>query len=94
VLSQLGETPLGIRLPTGAWTALAALAGGGLGALTLRLGWRPVIAWLEGGLGIVGTGSSAPLAAGDILAGLACMTAAGLAMGYFATPLPSDGDHA
>lgn len=92
VLSQLGETPVGIRLPTGVWTALAALAGGAAGALALRLLWPPLLARLEDGLGIVGIPAAAPLAAAEILAGLACMTLAGLAMGYFATPLPSDAD--
>ncbi len=94
VLRQLGETSVGIRLPTGAWTGLAALAGGGVGALALRLGWQPLLARLEGALGIVGVQAAAPLAGAEILAGLACMTLAGLAMGYFATPLPSDAEHA
>ena len=94
VLSQLGETPLGIRLPTGLWTALAALAGGGVGALVLRLGWQPALARLEETLGLVAPRPLTPLAGGEILAGLACLTLAGLAMGYFATPLPSDADHA
>jgi cell division protein FtsX len=94
VLSQLGETPVGIRLPTGVWTALAALAGGGAGALALRLAWPPILARLERALGIVGTLPSAPLAGTEILAGLGCMVLAGLAMGYFATPLPSDAEHA
>lgn len=92
VLSQLGETPVGIRLPGGVWTALAALAGGGAGALVLRLGWPPLLARLEEALGIVGTPAAAPLAVAEILPGLACMTLAGLAMGYFATPLPSDAE--
>jgi cell division protein FtsX len=94
VLAHLGETPVGIRLPAGAWTALAALAGGGAGALALRLGWRPALARLEDSLGIASARVATPLPGVEILAGLAFMLLAGLAMGYFATPLPADPDHA
>jgi hypothetical protein len=94
VLAQLGETPAAIRLPSGLWTAMAALAGGGAGALILSLAWRPVVAHLEDSLGIVSAHPSPLLASAEIVAGLAFMIAAGLAMGYFATPLPPTSDHA
>jgi len=94
VLAQLGETPLGIRIPAGIWTALAALVGGGVGALVLRLGWPPALARLEGVLGIAGVRPAAPLGLGETGLGLAALMLAGLLMGYFATPLPSEGDHA
>ena len=94
VLAQLGETPAAIRLPSSLWTAMAAFAGGGTGALVLSLAWRPVLAHLEDNLGIVSAHPSPLLASAEIVAGLAFMIAAGLAMGYFATPLPPTSDHA
>jgi cell division protein FtsX len=94
VLAQLGETPVAIRLPSGLWTALAALVGGGAGALALALSWRPILALLESSLGIVPLTPSPWLAGTEIVAGLAFIAAAGLAMGYFATPLPPGSDHA
>jgi cell division transport system permease protein len=94
VLDQLGETPAAIRLPAGLWTAMAALTGGGVGALLLALAWRPLLDRLERSLGVVATLPSAPLAPAEVAAGLAIMALAGLAMGYFATPVPRPADHA
>ena len=93
VLAQLGETPAAIRLPSGLWTGLAALAGGGVGALVLAFAWRPLIGRLEGSLGIVSSQPAPSLAGVEIAAGLALLVLAGLAMGYFATPLPPASDH-
>ncbi|MBN2574379.1 MAG: hypothetical protein JXP73_07425 [Deltaproteobacteria bacterium] len=94
VLDQLGETPAVIRLPAGLWSATAALVGGGLGALILASAWRPLLDRLEQSLGIASTLPLAPLAPAEIAAGLAIIALAGLAMGYFATPLPRAADHA
>jgi hypothetical protein len=60
----------------------------------LALSWRPILALLESSLGIVPLTPSPWLAGTEIVAGLAFMAAAGLAMGYFATPLPPASDHA
>jgi cell division protein FtsX len=94
VLVQLGETEAAIRLPAGLWTAAAALVGGGAGALVLGLAWRPLLGRLERSLGVISTLPSASLAPAEIAAGLAVLMLAGLAMGYFATPLPRATDHA
>ena len=94
VLTQLGETPAAIRLPSGVWTAMAALAGSGAGALVLAVAWRPMQGRLERSLGIMTTLPSPPLAPTEIAAGLAVMVLIGLAMGYFAAPLPRAADHA
>ena len=94
VLAQLGETPTMIRLPTGLWTALAALAGGSVGALVFSMTWRPLLGRLEHALGIVTTLPLAPLAPIEIVSGLALMAVLGLAMGYLAAPLPEAPDHA
>ena len=93
VLVQLGETPAGIRLPSSLWTAMAALLGGSAGALALGLGWRPLLARLESSLGIVGPYPQTALAGTEIATGLVLMAIAGLAMGYYATPLPRASDH-
>jgi cell division protein FtsX len=93
VLAQLGETPTAIRLPSGLWTAMAALAGGGTGALLLIFTWRPLLGRLESSLGIVTAPPSPPLAGVEIAVGLAAMVLAGLVMGYFAAPLPPAADH-
>jgi cell division protein FtsX len=94
VLTQLGETPAAIRLPSGLWTAAAALAGGGAGALILALAWQPFLGRLEEKLGIVASQPPVPLAGFEIASGLALLMLTGLAMGYFATPLPQTSDHA
>jgi cell division protein FtsX len=94
VLDQLGETPAAIRLPSGLWVALAALVGGGVGAGILALAWRPLLGRLERGLGIASALPSPPLAPLEIAVGLVLMVAAGWALGYFATPLPTRSDHA
>jgi len=96
VMTQLGETPTAIRLPSGLWTALAALSGGGIGACILGLAWLPLLGRLERSLGIasMSLSTSQPLAPGEIVGGLLLLVAAGLAMGFFATPLPSGSDHA
>jgi cell division protein FtsX len=94
VLGQLGETAAGVRLPVGLWTAAAAVVGGGLGAIVLRLGWQSLVGRLERSLGIV-TGLPLPfLDPGEIAAGLAVVLLVGLAMGYLATPLPWTQDRA
>lgn len=94
VLTQLGETPVAIRLPSGMWTALAALAGGGVGACVLSLAWYPLLGRLERSLGIASALPSTPLPLAEMAAGLLLLVAAGLAMGYFATPLPAEARHA
>jgi cell division protein FtsX len=94
VLLDLGETNLRVRLPTGVWMAAAALGGGGLGALVLRLGWRPLLDRLESSLGITSHAPMPFLGGGEIVGGLAIVLSLGLVVGYFATPLPKLGDHA
>jgi cell division protein FtsX len=93
VLTQLGETPTAIRLPSGLWTALAALSGGGVGAFILSLAWHPLLGRLERSLGIASMSTSLPLTPAEIGTGLFLLVAAGLAMGYYATPLPVGSDH-
>ena len=68
--------------------------GGGVGALILALAWRPLLDRLERSLGVASAVPLAPLAPAEIVAGLAVIALAGLAMGYFATPLPRVGEHA
>ena len=94
VLDQLGETATGIRLPTSLWMAAAAAAGAGAGALVLALGWQPLVSRLERSLGIVTNAPFPALGRADIAMGLAIVLLAGLAMGYFATPLPRAQDRA
>jgi cell division protein FtsX len=94
VLVDLGETNAGVRLPTSLWMAAAALLGGAVGALLLRICWRPLLARLEGSLGIAAA-SPLPFFDGrEILGGLAVACLVGLGLGYLATPLPKVGDHA
>jgi cell division protein FtsX len=93
VLAQLGETPSGIRLPSGLWTAAVALLGGGAGALCLAFGWGPLLARLETHLGVASSQGVRPLGGTEVACGLLLMALAGLGMGYFATPLPSNSDH-
>ena len=88
VLVQLGETASGIRLPGGLWMAAAAVVGGGMGALVLRLGWQPLVGRLERSLGIVTNPPFPFLDRSEVAAGVAMVLLVGLAMGYFATPLP------
>jgi cell division protein FtsX len=88
VLVQLGETASGIRLPAGLWMAAAAVAGSGVGALVLALGWRPFVSRVERNLGIVTTLPFPSLDRAEIVTGLALVLLVGLFMGYFATPLP------
>lgn len=94
VLDQLGETASGIRLPASLWMAAAAAAGGGMGALVLTLGWQPLISRLERNLGIVASAPFPALGHAELATGLAVVLLAGLAMGYFATPLPRTQDRA
>jgi cell division protein FtsX len=94
VLVQLGDTEAAIRLPSALWTASAALVGGGMGACVLALAWRPLLGRLERSLGIASMLPSSPLAPAEIAAGLLLLVTAGLAMGYFATPLAATHDHA
>jgi cell division protein FtsX len=94
VLVQLGETSPGIRLPTTLWMAAAAVVGGGVGALTLSLGWRPFVSLLERNLGIVSTSPFPALGRAEIAMGFVLVLLVGLAMGYFATPVPRTQDRA
>jgi cell division protein FtsX len=94
VLVQLGETPAGIRLPSSLWTALAALAGGSMGAVVFSFAWQPLLVRLERTLGIVTALPLPPLSTSEVAAGLAVIAIAGLTMGYFAPPLPRSSDHA
>ncbi len=94
VLTQLGETASGVRLPATLWMAGAAATGGGVGALILSLGWRPLVSRLERSLGITTNAPFPGLDRAEIAAGFAIMLFVGLAMGYFATPLPRAQDHA
>jgi cell division protein FtsX len=94
VLTQLGETTSGIRLPAMLWMAATALTGGGVGALFLTLGWRPLIGRLETSLGIASASPLPRLGLREIAAGLAFTLVVGLALGFFATPLPRPDDHA
>jgi cell division protein FtsX len=94
VLLQLGETHAGVRLPAGLWMAAAALTGGGVSAVALSVGWRPMLGRIEHSLGIA---VSTPLPSFnriEILAGLAVVCLLGLGLGYFATPLPKVEEHA
>lgn len=92
VLAQLGETPSAVRLPAGLWTALAALAGGGLAALLLVVAWPFAVGRLEASLGVTSAQALPTLPGPEIAAGLLLTVVGGLAMGYFATPLPSRAD--
>lgn len=94
VLAQLGETPAAIRLPAGLWTALAALAGGALGALLLTLAWPFALGRLEASLGVASPLPVPVLGATEIAIGLLLLGLGGLAMGYLATPLHPADDHA
>ena len=94
VLVQLGETASGIRLPAGLWMAAAAAGGGGVGALVLALGWQPLVSRLERNLGIVTHPPFPSLGGAEIATGIAIVLLVGLAMGYFATPLPRTQDRA
>jgi cell division protein FtsX len=93
VLLDLGETDAGVRLPTTLWMAAAALLGGTLGVLVLRLGWRPLLARLEGSLGIVAAAPSPFLSATETVLGIAAVGLLGLGLGHFATPVPERDDH-
>jgi cell division protein FtsX len=88
VLVQLGETASGIRLPASLWMAAASAVGGGTGALVLALGWQPFVSRLERNLGIVSAPPFPSLNRFEIATGFALVLLVGLAMGYFATPLP------
>jgi cell division protein FtsX len=94
VLVQLGETASGIRLPACLWMAAAAAAGGGMGALVLALGWQPIVSRLERNLGIATSAPFPALGRAEIAMGFAVVMLVGLAMGYFATPLPRTSDRA
>jgi len=94
VLVQLGETASGIRLPASLWMAAAAVVGGGVGALVLALGWRPLVGRLERHLGIVTSSPFPSLGGAEVATGFAIVLLVGLAMGYFATPLPRTQDRA
>jgi cell division protein FtsX len=87
VLTQLGETPSGIRVPTSVWMAAAAMVGGGTGALVLALAWPPLVRRLERSLGLAPSAAFASLGGAELATGLAMVLLVGLAMGYFATPL-------
>jgi cell division protein FtsX len=92
VLVQLGETTSGTRLPSSLWMAMAALVGGGGGALLITLAWRPLIHRLETSLGIAATTPLPRLGSAEIAVGLGFVVLLGLAMGFFATPLPQTDD--
>ncbi len=94
VLVQLGETASGIRLPGGLWMAAAAALGGGAGALVLRLAWQPLVGRLERSLGMVANPPFPSLGRTELALGLAVVLVLGLAMGYYATPLPRMQDRA
>jgi cell division protein FtsX len=93
VLLDLGETDAGLRLPTSLWMAGAALLGGTVGALVLRVCWRPLLARLEGSLGIVAAAPSAVLSATETAIGIAAVSLLGLGLGYLAAPVPEADDH-
>lgn len=94
VLAQLGETPAAIRLPAGLWTALAALAGGAVGALLLTVAWPFALGRLEANLGVASPQPVPALGATEIAIGLGLLALGGLLMGYLATPLCTADDHA
>ncbi len=93
VLVQLGETTSGIRLPSSLWMAMAALVGGGSGALLLTLIWRPLIHRLETNLGVAAATPLPRLDSAEIAVGLGLAVLLGIALGFFATPLPQTDDH-
>jgi cell division protein FtsX len=94
VLTQLGETPAGIRLPASLWMAAAATVGGGTGALILALAWRPLVGRIERSLGLMANPPFPSLDGTELATGFAVVLLVGLAMGYFATPLPRHQHHA
>ena len=94
MLVQLGETTSGIRLPSSLGMALAALAGGGIGALSLALAWRPLVHRLEASLGMVAATPLPRLGRSEMAVGIALVVLAGLALGFFATPIPQTDDDA
>ncbi len=94
VLLELGETNVGVRLPTSLWMGVAALVGSGIGAGVLALAWRPLLGRLERGLGIVTPAPLPVLGGTEVLVGLAVALLLGLGLGYFATPLPKVVEHA
>lgn len=88
VLLELGETPAGVRWPSSLCMATAALLGGAAGVGALSVSWRPLLARLERSLGMVASTPLPGFGGIEIGAGLAVAFVLGLAMGYFATPLP------
>jgi len=91
VLLDLGESNAGVRLPASLGMAAAALLGGTLGTLLLRLAWRFALGHLEASLGIAVATPPPLLGGGEIIASLGLAFLLGLALGYFATPLPRVG---
>jgi cell division protein FtsX len=87
VLAQLGETALGIRLPSSLWMMVSAIVGGGLGAVLLKLAWRPLLTRLEASLGLPATIPLPSLGAVELAAGLAVILLLGVGLGYFAVPM-------
>ena len=94
LLMQLGETPTGIRLPASLWMAAAATVGSGTGALVLALAWQPLVGRLERSLGLAVNPPLPSLNGTELATGFAVVLLVGLAMGYCATPLPRNQDHA
>jgi cell division protein FtsX len=94
VLTQLGETRLGIRLPSSLWMTAAAALGGGIGALLLRFSWRPLLTRLEGSLGLPAMLPLPSLGAPELVAGVLALVLLGLGLGYFAVPLAPKVDRA
>jgi cell division protein FtsX len=93
VLVQLGETPSGIRLPSGLWMAVAAAIGGAVAATTLSLLWHSLVGRVERSLGMLGTSPVPALGRTEVATGLAVLVAVGLVLGYLATPVPESDSH-
>ncbi len=92
VLSLLGETPAGIRLPAGLSLAAGALAGTGAGLGALSILWSPLARWLARGLGL----AESPVrffGPFELTVGLGLALLVGWLLGHFSTPLP-DGEDA
>jgi cell division transport system permease protein len=88
VLTLLGETPAGIRLPASLGVAAASTTGAAIGLALLGLAWGPLVRGLEAGLGLGSIPSLAFLAPGEIAFGLTIALLAGGALGYTSTPVP------
>lgn len=89
VLNLLGETPMGIRLPTALAFATAALTGAGMGLGLLAALWGPSLRWLDRGLGLE-QGPVRFFGHIEMAAALALALLLGWLLGHLSTPVPDE----